>query len=141
MLRADRTFVFVERREVAHVHAEDVLLDVVRERLDLVRRVLSCRHGEYLVEFFERERFRLGDEQQDGEEPEHVPAGVPAEGTLRRERAEQTREGDRNNEVAVNALSVNSWERRGGGTHKNQRTAVAKDIPTSRTYSGNASAE
>ena len=109
MLRADRAFVLVERREVAHVHAEDVLLDVVWQRLDLVRCMFGCRYGEHLVELFEREGFRLGDEEQDGEEPEHVPPSIPAEGTLGRERAQQTREGDRNNEVAVNALSMNSW--------------------------------
>ena len=100
MLRADRAFVLVERREVAHVHAEDMLLDVVWQRLDLVRRMFGCRYGEHLVELFEREGFRLGDEEQDGEEPDNVPRGVPPEGTLRLERAEQTRESDCNNEVA-----------------------------------------
>lgn len=54
-----------------------------------------------MVELLERERLRLGDEEQDEEEAEDVPPRVPPERALRLERAEQPRERDRDDEVAV----------------------------------------
>ena len=98
--------VVVQRRERLDAHAEDVALDVARERLELVRCVHVRRHAEDLVELLERERLRLGDEQQDEDEPDDVPGGVPPERALWLEGAEQPREGDRDDEVAVEGVSV-----------------------------------
>ena len=86
-LLSDPALVLVQRRKRVDLHSEEVLLDVVWQRLDLVRRMFGCRYGEHLVELFEREGFRLGDEEQDGEEPDNVPRGVPPDRALRLERA------------------------------------------------------
>ena len=142
VLLPDRALVLVQRRERLDLHAEHVFFDVVRERLDLVRGVDVRRHGEHLVELLERERLRLGHEEQDEHEPDRVPRGVPPEGALCGEGAEEGREGDRDDEVAAResvSLCVEGLE--GEGTYKNQRTAVEKDMPTARTLSGYASAE
>ena len=105
--------VLVQRRERLDAHAEDVALDVARERLELVRGVHAGGHGEDLVELFERERLGLGDEEQDEDEADDVPAGVPPEGALRLERAEQTGEGDRDDEVAGRSWSACVWNAMG----------------------------
>ena len=104
-LLADRALVLVQRREGLDLHAEDMLFDVVRERLELVRRVAARGHREHLVELLERERLRLGDEQQDEDEPDDVPGGVPPERALWLEGAEETREGDRDDKVAASRPS------------------------------------
>lgn len=46
-LLPDSSFVFVQWRQLADVHTEDMLLDVVRERLDLVGRMDVRRNGEH----------------------------------------------------------------------------------------------
>ena len=46
VLLANRALVLVQRREGVYVHTEDVFLDVVRERFELVRSVDVCRDGE-----------------------------------------------------------------------------------------------
>ena len=61
-LVANRTLVLVQRRHVSDLLAEDILADVVSKCLDLVRGMRVRRDAEHLVEFLERERFRLGDE-------------------------------------------------------------------------------
>jgi hypothetical protein len=38
-----------------------------------------------LVQLFKRERFRLGDEEQDSKKSDDVPPGIPSECTLRLE--------------------------------------------------------
>lgn len=50
----DCTLVLVQRRKVAHVHAEEVFLDVVRQRFKLICCVHVRRHREDLIELFER---------------------------------------------------------------------------------------
>lgn len=52
-----------------------------------------------LIQFFEGQCFRLGHEEEDEEEPDHVPTRVPSECTLRLERTEETRERDGDDEV------------------------------------------
>ena len=44
VLLTNGTFVLVQRRQRIDLHAEDVLLDVVRKRLDLVCGMGICRH-------------------------------------------------------------------------------------------------
>lgn len=94
-------FVLVQRRKFLHVHPEDMLLDVVRKRLDLVRRVYMRGHREDLIQFFKRKALGLGDEQENQEEADGVPPCVPPEGTLRLEGAQHTWEGDGDDEVAT----------------------------------------
>lgn len=90
---------------VLDLHPEDILLDVSRERLDLVRRVRVRRDGEHLVEFFEGERFGFGDEEENENEAHDVPGGVPPEGALGLERSEETGEGDGDDEVTKDNVS------------------------------------
>lgn len=99
-IRLQREFLMlIQWLHVLDLHSEDILLDVSRERLDLVRRVCVRRDGEHLVEFFEGERFGFGDEEENENEAHDVPGGVPPEGTLRFERSKETGEGDGDDEV------------------------------------------
>ena len=47
VLLANRALVLVQWRDGLDLHAEDVLFDVMRERLELVRGVYVRRHGEH----------------------------------------------------------------------------------------------
>ena len=89
-----------------------------------------------LIEFFERERLRLGYKEKNEDEADHVPSCVPTEGTLWSEGAEKTGEGDGDDEVAENEESATIVETVAIATYKNHRTEVDNDIPTSRTYMG-----
>lgn len=60
---------------------QDVPLEPVGQRLvDLVADVLAGRHGEDVVELFERPLLGLGEEEEDEHERDDVEAGVEAEG-------------------------------------------------------------
>ena len=50
---------------------------------------MVCGGGRTLVELLERERLRLGDEEQDEHEPDDVPCGVPPEGAFWLERDDE----------------------------------------------------
>ena len=54
-----------------------------------------------LVQLFEGWRFRLGHEQQGGNESNNVPCGIPSECTLGFESTRQTWERDRDDKVAL----------------------------------------
>lgn len=97
-----------------------------------------------MVEFFERKRLRLGHEEEDKDEADDVPAGIPTKGTLGRERIKETRERDRDYEVAGKIEQVRkqiNTRKCESTTYKNHKTDVESDIPMSRTCSGYASAE
>lgn len=94
-----------------------------------------------LVQLFERECFCLGNKEQDSKEPDNVPRGIPSERPLGLERSQQTRECDGDHEIAAQINQLVGAPRTIASTYKSQVTAVAKDMPTSRMYSGNASAE
>ena len=117
VLLADARLVLVQRREGVDLHAEDVLFDVVRESLELVRRVDVRRDREDLVELLERERLRLGHEEQDEHEADRVPRRVPPERALRLERAEQPREREPHNEITV-CVPTAAQRRREKGVQK-----------------------
>ena len=89
--------VLVQRRERLDAHAEEVALDVARERLELVRRVHVRWHAEDLVELFERERLRLGHEEERHHESEHAGGGcgVSKDGMDKGGQTEGGREGRR----------------------------------------------
>lgn len=106
MLSTYSTLVLVQRRKILNIHPEEILLDVVWERLELVGCVRVCRHRVYLIKFFERQRFRFRHEEQDQHETNSVPCCIPPKGTLWLERAKQTREGNGNDEIAVEPKSV-----------------------------------
>lgn len=63
------------------VSTEDVLLNKVRYRSQLVLGVFPGRYGKDLVQFFQRERLGLGTEEKHEDEEDDVPAGVPKEGS------------------------------------------------------------
>jgi len=65
MLLPDDSLVLIEWRHRVNLHAEDVLLDVMWQRLDLIRRMRVRRHRKDLVQLLKRERFRFGDKEQD----------------------------------------------------------------------------
>ena len=158
VLLTNGTIELVQRRQRIDFHAEDIFLDVVRKRLDLVCGMGIRRHrkdwmyvsttdikwvseASTLVQLFERERLCLGNKEQDSKEPDNVPRGIPSECSLGFERSQQTWECDGNNKIAGNINQLAGALLTMASTYKSQVTAVAKDMPTSRIYSGNASAE
>ena len=94
-----------------------------------------------LIQLFERERLCLGDKEQDSKEPDNVPRSIPTERPLGFERSQQTRECDSDHEIAAQVNQIVDTPLTMAFTYKSQVTAVAKDMPTSRMYSGKASAE
>ena len=97
-LLADGTFVLVQRRHFANLPAQNMLAEVVSQRLDLVRRVCVRRHAEHcfrmctllakcslrgggegertLVELFERESLGFGHEEECKEESDDTEEHV-----------------------------------------------------------------
>lgn len=107
------------------------------ESTELVGGVLESRDGEDLVELLERETLGLRDEEEDEEEADGVPAGIPEESAGRSEGVEEARE--RESDDLARRKSV-SRERMRRGEDKRRLTklkvqvrAVAYDMPTSRT--------
>ena len=101
---------------IIHLHAEDVLLDVVREGLELVTSVHGRWDREHykiisedrklmsymvhtFVQLLQGQSFGFGQKQQDQDKSYHIPARVPAERALRRESLEQSRESDGDDKV------------------------------------------
>lgn len=85
VLFPDGAVVFVKWRYRVDLHAEDVFLDVVRQRLDLICRMCGRRHRKDRIQLLKRERLGFGDKEQDGNESDDVPPGIPSECTLRLE--------------------------------------------------------
>ena len=114
--------------------------------LELVRGVLAGRDGEDLIQLLERQGLGLGHEQQDQHPADQTPRRVPAERALGFERRQQVRPGEGEDEVEAPSDSSTLAARREriwlvGVKSLTNVVAVAQDIPTSRTWMGNASAE
>ena len=93
----------VQGRHVIQVVPEHVLAEVVPRDPELIRSMLVCRHAEHLVKLFERQRLRLGHEEERGEETEDVPRCEPCEDALWRPCCEKGRDGERYDAVAEGA--------------------------------------
>ena len=78
-----------------------------------------------LVEFFERELLRLGYEEEDQSPADYAPRGVPPERSLGLERAEETREGERDDLGSWLSFWREGKEGDGRTKLKSQVTAVA----------------
>lgn len=70
-----------KRRVFGNLLAQDVLLEVPRELLQVIVEVLAVTNGKHRVELFESEVLCLGKKEVGVDGTESTPCGVPTKGT------------------------------------------------------------